>query len=186
MRTNLKRLTQYDEETGEVLVSISKEELQLLAMLKEYYDITPDTNPNELIKRLDWKERNKRNRIIRERYEDRIMIFQRMLKKAAKELSNREYRVFGYLLGVMEFENWINISQKEIAEEIGMHHTDISKIIKRLKDKGYILVMKKGRENYYRINPAIAWKGSLKDHINILRKNDPVFDEMYRKAMKKK
>ena len=186
MRTNLKRLTQYDEETGEVLVSISKEELQLLAMLKEYYDITPDTNPDELIKRLDWKERNKRNRIIRERYEDRIMIFQRMLKRGVKELKNDELKVFIWMLGVMEFENWINVPQREIAEEVGFDLRRVRRAIKGLRDKGYILVMKKGRENYYRINPAIAWKGSLKDHINILRKNDPVFDEMYRKAMKKK
>ena len=184
MRHNLQRLTQYDDETGEVLVSISKEEFELLALLKEYYEITPDTNPKELIKRLDWKERNKRNRILRERYEDRIMVFQRMLKKAVKELNNREYRVFGYLLGVMEFENWINIPQREIAEELNMHYTDVSKAIKGLREKGYILVMKKGRENYYRINPAIAWKGNLRDHIQILRKNDPVFDEMLKKARK--
>ena len=181
MSCNLKRLTQYDEETGEVLVSVSKEELQLLVLLKEYYDITPDTNPEELIKRLDWKERNKRNKILRERYEDRIMVFQRMLKKAAKELNNREYRIFGYLLGIMEFENWINIPQREIAKELHIHYTDVSKAIKGLREKGYIEVIKKGRENYYRINPEIAWKGNLKEHIQILRKNDPVLNNMFKR-----
>jgi DNA-binding MarR family transcriptional regulator len=181
MSCNLKRLTQYDEETGEVLVSVSKEELQLLVLLKEYYDITPDTNPEELIKRLDWKERNKRNKILRERYEDRIMVFQRMLKKAAKELNNREYRIFGYLLGIMEFENWINIPQREIAKELHIHYTDVSKAIKGLREKGYIEVIKKGRENYYRINPEIAWKGNLKEHIQILRKNDPVLNDMFKR-----
>jgi len=185
MRHNLQRLTQYDDETGEVLVSISKEEFELLALLKEYYEITPDTNPKELIKRLDWKERNKRNRILRERYEDRIMVFQRMLKKAVKELKNDELKVFNWMLGVMEFENWINVPQKQIAEEVGFDLRRTRRAIKGLREKGYILVMKKGRENYYRINPAIAWKGNLRDHIQILRKNDPVFDEMLKKAMKK-
>lgn len=185
MRSNLKRLTQYDDETGEVLVSIGKEELHLLAILKEYYDISPDTNPNELIKRLDWKERNKRNRIIRERYEDRAMVFQRMLKRGVKELKNDELKVFIWMLGVMEFENWINVPQREIAGEVGFDERRVRRAIKGLRDKGYILVMRKGRENYYRINPAIAWKGSLKEHIKILRKNDPIFDEIYRKRMSK-
>ena len=185
MRHNLQRLTQYDDETGEVLVSVSKEEFELLALLKEYYEITPDTNPKELIKRLDWKERNKRNRILRERYEDRIMIFQRMLKRGVKELKNDELKVFIWMLGVMEFENWINVPQKQIAEEVGFDLRRTRRAIKGLREKGYILVLKKGRENYYRINPAIAWKGSLRDHIQILRKNDPVFDEMLKKVRKK-
>ena len=181
MNYNLKRLTQYDDETGEVLISVSKEELQLLVLLKEYHDITSDTNPEELIKRLDWKERNKRNKILRERYEDRIMVFQRMLKKGAKELKNDELKVFIWMLGVMEFENWINVPQKQIAKEIGFDLRRTRRAIKGLREKGYILVLKKGRENYYRINPEIAWKGNLKEHIQILRKNDPVLNDMFKR-----
>ena len=112
------------------------------------------------------------------------MVFQRMLKKAVKELKNDELKVFNWMLGVMEFENWINVPQKQIAEEVGFDLRRTQRAIKGLREKGYILVMKKGRENYYRINPAIAWKGNLRDHIQILRKNDPVFDEMLKKARK--
>jgi predicted transcriptional regulator len=80
------------------------------------------------------------------------------------------------MLSVMDFENWINIPQKEIAEEIGIHKVNVSKAIKGLREKGYIEVYKKGRENYYRIRPEVAWKGTEREHLKILRKNNPLLD----------
>ena len=104
------------------------------------------------------------------------MIFQEMLKKAIKELTSDEYKVFGYMLSVMDFKNWIHISQREMAKEVGFDERRTRRAIKGLKDKGYIEVYKKGRENYYRINPEIAWKGDEKSHFRVLRNTNPLID----------
>jgi len=148
-------ITYYDKDTGEILASV---------------------DPEELVKKLEWKDKRKRSKAVNEFYGGKVMIFQEILKKAVKELTNDEYKVFGYMLSVMDFENWINIPQKEIAEEIGIHKVNVSKAIKGLREKGYIEVYKKGRENYYRIRPEVAWKGTEREHLKILRKNNPLLD----------
>jgi biotin operon repressor len=146
----------------------------------EYFDantgeyITREVSEEELVKMLTLKDTKKRRRAIKEFYGEKVMIFQEILKKAVKELKGDELKVFNYMLGVMDFENWINISQKDIAKEIGIHKVNVSKAIKGLKEKGYIEIIKKGRENYYRINPEVAWKGDEKSHLKVLRNNNPL------------
>jgi len=154
-------ITYYDKDTGEILASV---------------------DPEELVKKLEWKDKRKRSKAINEFYGGKVMIFQEILKKAPKELTEGELRVFNYMLGVMDFENWINIPQKQIAKEIGIHPVTVSKIVKQLAEKGYIEIYKKGRENYYRIRPEVAWKGTEREHLKVLRRNNPLLDE----ALKKK
>jgi len=153
-------ITYYDRGTGEILASV---------------------DPEELAKILTWKDKRKRSKAINEFYGGKVMIFQEILKKAVKELTNDEYKVFGYMLSVMDFENWINIPQKEIAKEIGIHKVNVSKAIKGLREKGYIEIYKKGRENYYRIRPEVAWKGTEREHLKVLRKSNPLLDEALKK-----
>ena len=142
--------------------------------------ITIETSIEDVVKQLVFKEVSKREKQIRRQvkaiYEDKIMLFQKILKKAPKELNGTELKVFLYMLSIMEFENWIHISQKEMAKEIGIHITNLKQAIKGLRKKGYIEVYKKGRENYYRINPEIAWKGDEKSHLKVLRSNNPLID----------
>jgi uncharacterized membrane protein len=153
-------ITAYDDYTGEV--------------------IEINTPVEDLVKMLVHKEVSKRQKQIRrqinEFYEDKIMIFQKMLNKARKELNGTEIKVFLFMLSIMDFENFINIPQKEIAKEVGISERLTREAIKGLKEKGYIEVYKKGRENYYRINPEIAWKGSEKSHLKVLRSRNPLID----------
>ena len=153
--------------------------------IEAYDDYTGETinikTPIEdVVKQLVFKETSKRQKQIRrqikEFYEDKIMIFQKMLGKARKELNGTELKVFLYMLEVMEFENFLNIPQKEMAKEIGISVRLIKQAIKGLREKGYIEVYKKGRENYYRINPEVAWKGSEKSHLKVLRGKNPLID----------
>jgi DNA-binding MarR family transcriptional regulator len=153
-------ITYYDKDTGEILASV---------------------DPEELVKKLEWKAKRKRAKVINELYGGKVMIFQEILKKAVKELTEGELRVFNYMLGVMDFENWIGIPQKEIAKEVGIHPKTISRIMKRLVEKGYIEIYKKGRENYYRIRPEVAWKGTEREHLKVLRNNNPILDTMLKK-----
>ena len=157
MGKTVKRLeiTYYDKDTGEILASV---------------------DPEELVKKLEWKEKRKRSKVINMLYGGKVMISQEILKRAVKDLTEGELRVFNYMLGVMEFENWINIPQKEIAKEVGLNPTNINKIIRRLREKGYIEIYKKGRENYYRIRPEIAWKGTEREHLKVLKRNNPLLE----------
>ena len=154
------QVSAYDEFTGEVLEI--------------------DENLENLAKQLVYKELSKRQEAIRKQikhlYEDKIMIFQKMLDKARKELNGTELKVFLYMLSVMEFENYLNIPQKEMAKDVGIHITNLKKAIKGLREKGYIEIVKKGRENYYRINPEVAWKGSEKSHLKVLKSKNPLID----------
>ena len=153
-------ITFYDKEVGEVLASV---------------------DPEELVKILAWKDKRKRSKVINEFYGRKVMVFQKILERASKELTEGELRVFNYMLGVMDFENWINIPQKQIAKEIGIHPKTISRIVKSLAEKGYIEIYKKGRENYYRIRPEVAWKGTEREHLKVLRNNNPILNEILRK-----
>jgi len=153
-------ITFYDREVGEVLASV---------------------DPEELVKILAWKDKRKRSKVINELYGRKVMVFQKILERASKELTEGELRVFNYMLGVMDFENWINIPQRQIAKEIGIHPVTVSKIVKQLAEKGYIEIYKKGRENYYRVRPEVAWKGTEREHLKVLRSNNPILNEVLRK-----
>ena len=138
--------------------------------------ISKEISEEELVAKLEWKDRSRHRKIIRQYYGEKIMIFQAILKKAVKELSNDELKVFNYMLGIMDFENWIHIPQKELAKDIGFDLRRLQRALKGLKEKKYIEVYKKGRSNYYRINPEIAWKGKERAHIKVLRNNNPLVD----------
>ena len=144
----------------------------------EVIDIS--SNIEDLAKMLVFKEVSKRTKQIRNQvkyyYEGKIMIFQKMLGRARKELNGMELKVFLYFLEIMDFENWIHITQKEMAKDIGIAQRNVQLAIKGLKEKGYIEVIKKGHENYYRVNPELAWKGSEKTHYKELKRKNPLID----------
>jgi len=138
--------------------------------------ISKEIKEDELVAILDWKNKKRSRNIIKQFYGEKIMIFQAILKKAVKELSNDELKVFNYMLGIMDFENWIHIPQKDLARDIGFDLRRLQRALKGLKEKRYIEVYKKGRSNYYRINPEIAWKGQERGHIKVLRNKNPLVD----------
>ena len=155
---------------------MKEERGKIIFFEKDTGEIYAGVDLEQIAKMLVWKENRDRRKAIRAFYGDKIMIFQEMLKKAVKELKNDELKVFNYFLSVMDFENWINIPQKEIAKDLGIHRVNVSKAIKGLREKGYIQVIKKSGENYYRINPNVAWKGNEKSHLKVLRRDNPLID----------
>jgi hypothetical protein len=77
-----------------------------------------------------------------------------------KELAGRPTRVLIYLLGRLDFENFIQVSQSEIAKELDLHRSDVSSCISLLYDKGILIKGPKvGRSYCFRLNPAYGWKG---------------------------
>ncbi|MFU8899854.1 MAG: MarR family transcriptional regulator, partial [Roseinatronobacter sp.] len=65
----------------------------------------------------------------------------------------------------LDFENFIQISQAEIAAELEMQRSNVSRSMKRLIDLGVIRPGPKvGRSLTYQLHPDLAWKGKSKTH----------------------
>jgi hypothetical protein len=79
------------------------------------------------------------------------------------DLTLRSRRVLDFLFGRLDFENWILVSQAEIAKELEIHRPDVSKAIKQLCDKGILFKgPKTGRSLTFRLNPKYGYKGDRK------------------------
>jgi hypothetical protein len=92
------------------------------------------------------------------------MAFQDGLLEIAKDsdITGADMRVLMYLFGHLNFENFIHVSQQEIAEYVGMHKQHISRSMKLLIRKGIILDGPKvGRMKTYRLSPDLGWKGKV-------------------------
>lgn len=95
-----------------------------------------------------------------------IMNSQEALEELAedKELTGETLRIFLLLSARLDFENWIQISQKEIAEKLGMKKQNVSRSMKILESKSIILKIEaSGRSNAYRLNPHYGWKGKVRN-----------------------
>lgn len=144
-------------------------------------NISVESNPDSLTSVLIWKEENKRryklkkdNAILIGKYGEKMSLFQEAMKKVAKELNAEEIRIFAILISVCDFENFIRVKQSDIAKELNMNTSHISRGLKGLKEKKFIEVYKNGKDNFYRISPEIGWKGSYdswKKEINIIEFN---------------
>lgn len=73
--------------------------------------------------------------------------------------------VFNALMARLDFENYIQVSQSEIAEELEMQRSNVSRAVKRLVDLGFIKTGPKvGRSFTYQLHPELAWKGRGQNH----------------------
>ncbi|MGB5595082.1 MAG: MarR family transcriptional regulator [Crocosphaera sp.] len=87
-----------------------------------------------------------------------------------KDLTKNSLRVFLKMCAKLDFENWIQISQTDICNELDINKGNVSKAIKLLVFKGVLLQGPKvGRSFAYRLNPNYGWKGKVKN-LNEYRK----------------
>ncbi len=100
-----------------------------------------------------------------------VAMAQEALFKMATEINSLEdFKVRDALLARLDFENFIQVSQVEIAEMLGMKKQNVNRSIKRLLGLGVLLEGPKiGRSRTYRFNPNYGWKGSSKSHHKALR-----------------
>ena len=81
-----------------------------------------------------------------------------------KDIKGETHRVLWFIGGILDFENWIQLSATEIAKELGMHRPDVSKAIKLLETKEIILRGPKvGRSYAFMLNPEFGWKGKVRN-----------------------
>lgn len=94
-----------------------------------------------------------------------FMAFQDAFEEIAKdpELTLEPKNVLFYLYSKLDFENFIQQTQKEIAEALGMKKENVSRAMKLLTAKQIVLEGPKvGKSKCYRLNPNYGWKGKVK------------------------
>ena len=80
-----------------------------------------------------------------------------------KELTGETIRVWLHFLGFLGFENFIVVSQKDVAKELDLKASNVSRAIKILiKKKMLVTGPRVGRTYSYRLNMKQVWKGSAK------------------------
>ena len=81
-----------------------------------------------------------------------------------RELSGTDLRVFLVIIGNVGYDNILNISQSELANQSDICQQDISKSIKKFVSKGYLQIIDKiGRRNIYMLNPNVAFRSRAKN-----------------------
>lgn len=81
-----------------------------------------------------------------------------------KDLTGQDIRVFWICVSEMEYENFLDRTQSQLAAIVGIKQQDVAKSLKKLLDKGFLRVIgQKGRQNVYRLNPYIVLKSRAKN-----------------------
>lgn len=95
-----------------------------------------------------------------------FMAFQEGLEHLAKagNLTAREFRVLCLLMARLDFENFIHLSQADVARELGLRASHVSAAFRRLVEEGCLIVGPKvGRSATYRLAPELGWKGRVRN-----------------------
>ena len=80
---------------------------------------------------------------------------------AQQRLTGEQYSVMHVLFGKLDFDNYLRIGLKEIAELLNMQVAHVSRAMKKLKELEIIVEgPPAGKFKTYRLNPYIAHKGS--------------------------
>jgi len=95
-----------------------------------------------------------------------MMLSQRGVAELSERLEDRTLgmqaiRVLLAMMRHMDFENRVDISQKDLALALGMDQSDLSRASKVLVECSLIERMA-NRRGWYRISPRLCWKGAAK------------------------
>ncbi len=98
-------------------------------------------------------------------FERHFTMNQAALLTIANQLTHEQTRVLLALLTNLDYENFIQVSQIDIAENLKMNRPNTSRAIKNLLTMEIILQGPKiGRSNTFRLNPNFGWKGTVSNH----------------------
>jgi len=98
---------------------------------------------------------------------------QNTIQKVATEwdLKAPTLRVWLYLLGRLDYENWLGITQKSVAEALSMHKVNVCQAFADLERRGMIARGERveGGGFFWSLNEQDAWKGTVKNHAAAVR-----------------
>ncbi len=71
-----------------------------------------------------------------------------------------DYKIFIKLLGRLDFENYLHLDVKELADEMGRSRETVSRAVSRFVARGILhRGPRVGRSYTYRLDPSTAWRG---------------------------
>lgn len=100
-----------------------------------------------------------------------VATFQDGLAWMAKQenMTGEQWRVFAYLVSRLDFDNFLKIAQKDIAEELKMNVKAVSRAMRGLRELDIITVgPMAGHSKTYRLNPRIAHRGAKNFHNTLI------------------
>ena len=81
-----------------------------------------------------------------------------------KDIKGETHRVLWFIVGILDFENWVQLSITEIANELDLKQPSVSRAMKVLENKQIIFRGPKvGRSFAFMLNPEFGWKGKVKN-----------------------
>ncbi|WP_019503161.1 helix-turn-helix domain-containing protein [Pleurocapsa sp. PCC 7319] len=90
-----------------------------------------------------------------------------------KDIKGETHRVLWFIGGILDFENWVQLSVTKIAQELELKRPNVSRAIKLLEEKEIILRGPKvGRSYAFMLNPEFGWKGQVKNLDEYRRERD--------------
>ena len=106
---------------------------------------------------------------------DFVMMFQEVMKRivVGEGLSLITYRVFCFMVASMEFQNFIGIDIKTMAEDLKVSVPSVDRAMKQLKELNIIISIKDTldrRRNAYMLNPLAGWKGKARNYVSVVKK----------------
>ena len=109
-----------------------------------------------------------------------LMTFQDAFVKLAADrtIKGEQLRVLLFLMGRLDYENWIHVPQSEICDRLGMKPANVSRTIAALTAKGLLTKGPKlGRVVTLRLSFNVGWKGRVrtlqaeqKRHLSVVRR----------------
>ncbi|AXE10808.1 hypothetical protein EX975_25410 [Salmonella enterica subsp. enterica serovar Gaminara] len=103
-------------------------------------------------------------------FERHFTMNQAALLTIANSLTGEQLKVLLALLSELDYENFIQVAQADIAESLHTSKFQVSRSIKAILDLGIILQGPKiGRSYSYRLNPQFGWKGTVSNHKKALK-----------------
>ena len=93
-----------------------------------------------------------------------VFVFRDGLRQLAadRRCVGEDYRVLLHLVGCLEWDNWVRVSQTQVAQELGMSRQSVWRALRRMVQ--YEILQpgpKLGHLPTYRLNPAIGYFGPL-------------------------
>lgn len=102
-------------------------------------------------------------------HEGWVAMAQPAMKMFSQIKSLEAQRVIWALLARLDYENYVLVNQSEIAKELDMKPSNLSRAMRYLSEQSILIQGPKvGRSATYRLNPSMGWKGTTTNHSKAL------------------